>query len=306
MSLWKGVIVLGILALALPAAAQDWSGGGRLEGKVYDPDGKPVADVVVRLVYPSHGGGPTVKTNKKGQWAYLGLAPGNWNIDFEAPGFATKKVSAMLPEPPARVPPLEVKLDKAAPKGPPPEVAEAVAKGDAAYKAGNWAEARAEYEKLLAMRPELASTLNVQLARCYKQEGNVEKELEYLQKQSDLDPTNNDLRTLMAMEAIEAGMTDKGVALLEGMDPGAIKSPDVYFNVGVSFRNKDKPEQAATYFSKAIALDPTYVDGYFQRGMTYFSLQKLAEAKADFQKVVELSPSGPQAETAKKILSQLK
>jgi hypothetical protein len=40
--------------------------------------------------------------------------------------------------------------------------------------------------------------------------------------------------------------------------------------------------------------------------MTYFGMQKLAEAKADFQKVVELAPTGPQAETAKKVLEQLK
>lgn len=101
-------------------------------------------------------------------------------------------------------------------------------------------------------------------------------------------------------------MVDKGVSLLESLDQAAIKSPDIFFNVGVSFRNKDKPEQAITYFSKAIALDPAYVDGYFQRGMTYFSLQKLAEAKADFQKVVELAPTGPQGETSKKVLDQLK
>jgi len=204
------------------------------------------------------------------------------------------------------VPPIEVKLEKAAPKGPPPEVLEAISKGDAAYKEGRWADARVEYEKLLAMRPDLSSTLNVQLARCYKQEGNLEKEVEYLQKMLDADPTNTDIRTLFAMEAIEAGMADKGRELLDGLPPDAIKNPDVYFNVGVSFLNKNNPEQAVTYFSKAVALDPAYADGYFQRGMTYFGMQKLAEAKADFQKVLELAPTGAQADTAKKVLEQLK
>jgi tetratricopeptide (TPR) repeat protein len=306
MSLRRGALVLAALGLAAPALAQDWTGTGRLEGKVIDPDGKPVADVVVKLDNPRAGGGPTVKTNKKGQWAYLGLAAGNWNIDFEAAGFAVKKVSIALPSEATRLPPMEVRLDKAAPKGPPPEVLQAIEKGDAAYKEGKWAEARAEYEKLLALRPELASTLHLQIARCHKQEGNIEKELDSLQKVLDADPANADIRTLMAMEAIEAGMVDRGVALLEGLDQAAIKNPDVFFNIGVGFVNQGKPDAAITFFSRAIAADPAYVDGYFQRGMTYLSAQKLAEAKADFQKVLELDPSGPKAEASKKVLEQIK
>ena len=48
------------------------------------------------------------------------------------------------------------------------------------------------------------------------------------------------------------------------------------------------------------------MDGYFQRGLAYLGLQKTAEAKADFQKVIELAPTGAQAETSKKALQQLK
>jgi tetratricopeptide (TPR) repeat protein len=306
MPFWRSAIVLGALTLAVPAIAQDWKGTGRLEGKVLDPDGKPVSDVVVKLENPERGGGPTTKTDKKGKWAVLGLAAGDWNVDFEAPGYAPKKGQVKLASESARIAPIEIRLEKAVAAGPPPEVAEAIAKGDAAYKAGDWAAARAEYEKLYALRPDLGATLLIQIARCYKEEGNVDKEIEYLQRVIAADPANNNVKMLVAMELIEAARVDEGVAMLEGMDQSAITQPDVFYNVGVSFRNKDKPEQAIAYFSKAIALDPAYVDGYFQRAMTYFSLQKLAEAKTDFQKVVELAPAGPQGETSKKVLEQLK
>jgi hypothetical protein len=53
-----------------------------------------------------------------------------------------------LPSEITRIPPVEVKLDK--PAGPPPELLEALTNGDAAFKAGRYAEARAEYEKALA------------------------------------------------------------------------------------------------------------------------------------------------------------
>ena len=49
-----------------------------------------------------------------------------------------------------------------------------------------------------------------------------------------------------------------------------------------------------------------HTDGYFQRGLTYVGLNKIPEAKADFKKVLELSPTGPQAETAKKVLEGYK
>src|SRR5262245_35763010 len=133
-----------VLALALPAAAQDWKGLGRLEGKVTDPGGAPLADARVKLELPSRGGGPAViKPDKKGHWAVGGIAAGNWNLDIEADGFTSKSLKVSLPAESARLPPVEVKLERAAPQGPPPEVMAALSKGDEAYKAGRYPEARA-------------------------------------------------------------------------------------------------------------------------------------------------------------------
>lgn len=293
------------IALALPAAAQDWKGTGRMEGRVRDPDGKPLADVSVKLDLPSRGGGTTTKTDKKGRWAVLGIVAGAWSVDFEAPGFAIKKVTVNLSSEAYRLPPVEVTLEKAVAKGPPPEVVQALEKGDSFFKAGQYAEARAEYEKLLVLVPDLAKDLNLQIARCYNQEQNVPKELEYLQKVVDADPTNNEIKNLMAQEALKGGLVDQALALLKTLDESAIKDPVVFFNIGVLLLNQQKGAEATGYFTKSVTVDPTYVDGYFQRGMTYLGLQKYAESKADFKKVLELEPSGPQAETAKKALESL-
>jgi tetratricopeptide (TPR) repeat protein len=290
---------------ALPAHAQDWKGGsGRLEGKVVDADGKPIEGVAVKLELPGRGG-TTLKTDKKGHWAILGLTDGNWNLDFQAPGFVMKKISAPVSEA-NRIPPIETKLEKAQAAGPPPEVTAALQEGDDQYKAGHYPEARAAYEKLLAMRPDLAKALQMQIARCFKMEKNIPAELEHLKAASDLSPGDADIKTLMAMEAVDAGLMDQAVELLKQVDESTIKSPDVFYNIGVSFLNKGKSDEAITYFTKAVTLDPNYVDGYFQRGLTYFGMQKTAESKADLQKVVTLAPQSPQAETAKKALASMK
>jgi tetratricopeptide (TPR) repeat protein len=306
MSFFRTVFGIAVAAaLAVPAAAQDWRGAGRMEGKVLDNEGKPVADATVKLNLPARGGGTTVRTDKKGKWAVGGVASGAWEIDIESPGFAPKKISVRLGSEYERMPPIEVKLDKAAAQGPPPELVEALQKGDEAFKAGRYPEAREQYEKLLAARPEFASVLNKQIAYTYSQEKNYAKELEYLQKILDAEPNNIEIRTLMALEAIEGGMLDRGLELLKAVDESQIKTPEVFYNVGVRFRNLDRREDAIAYFGKAITVDPRYTDAYFQRALTYFGVQKLAEAKADFQKVLELSPEGPQAELAKKAIADI-
>jgi tetratricopeptide (TPR) repeat protein len=299
--------------LSGPAAAQDWKGSGRFEGKVLDSEGKPIEGATVKLNLPSRGGGTTVKTDKKGKWALGGVAAGEWQMDVEAAGYAAKQGKFNLPSESARLAPMEIRLDKAGPPPPDPALLAAVQKGDEAYKAGRYAEARAEYEKVLALKPELAPTLHELIARCYSQEGNSAKAVEHLETLIAAQPGNVNARIIAAQEALRGNMLDKGMALLKGIDESAITNPEIYYNIAVILRNQPdaaantaSAQAAADYLTKAIALDATFVDGYLQRGLTYLGLQKMAEAKADFQKVVELAPGTPNAEMAQKALASLK
>jgi tetratricopeptide (TPR) repeat protein len=307
------VLAAAAASLAGPAAAQDWKGTGRFEGRVVDADGKPIEGATVKLELPERGGGTTVKTDKKGRWAVGGIAAGQWNVDVEAAGYAAKKGTFNLTSEAARPAPLQIQLDKAGPPPPDPALLAAVQKGDEAYKAGRYAEARAEYEKVLALKPELGPTLHELIARCYSQEGNYAKAVEHLEAVMAAQPDNVNVRVLAAQEALRGNMLDKGLSLLQGLDDKAITNPEIYYNIAVILRNQADPKaaeanaaRAAEYLTKAVALDPRYVDGYMQRGLTYLGMQKLAEAKADFQKVIELAPGTPNAEMAQKALASLK
>lgn len=308
---WRVWAVMGAAAaLAAPAAAQDWKGIGRFEGRVVDAEGKPIEGATVKLELPERGGGTTVKTDKKGKWAIGGIAAGQWNVDVEAAGYAPKKGTFNLTSETARPAPLQIQLDKAGPPPPDPALLAAVQKGDEAYKAGRFAEARAEYEKVLALKPELGTTLHELIARCFSQEGNYAKAVEHLEAVMAAVPDNVNIRVLAAQEALRGNMLDKGLALLQGLNEGAITNPEIYYNIAVILRNQ--PDATATaaraveYLTKAVALDPKYVDGYKLRALTYLGMQKIPEAKADFQKVVELAPGTPDAEMAQKALASLK
>jgi tetratricopeptide (TPR) repeat protein len=302
-----GGLIAAVVTLALGSvSAQDWKGQGRLEGKVLSADGTPLEGATVKLDNPERGGGPTLKTDKKGKWAFLGLVAGKWNVDVVAAGHATKQATITLPSESARMNPIEIRLDKAGPAPPPPEVIEAVSKADEAYKAGRFAEAQVEYEKLLKLRPDLATTVHQQLGFSLIQLKKYPEALEHLQKVLDADPSNAQIRAIASQAALEGGLTDRGLELLKGLDDASVKEPDVFFNIGVNLINANRPDDAIVYFTKAIAKDAAYADGYFRRGLAHLQQGRNAEAKADLQKFVELQPSGAQTDMAKKALEQIK
>jgi tetratricopeptide (TPR) repeat protein len=291
--------LLTFVLLWLPALS--FGQGARVQGQVLDGNGQPIEGATVTLVSADLGARHTATTDAQGRWAVLGLEGGRWDVDLEAEGYARKQIS--LPVSAFSNPrSIEIRLERA---GPPPELLEAAGKGDAALEAGRFAEARGHYETLLARRPEMASTLHVRIARSHKEEGNTEKEIEHLQAALDADPDNHGIRTLLAMEVLETGEVERAVTLLDAVDEGQVASPDIFYNIGVSFLNHGRREDAIEYFTKAVGLDAAYADGYLQRGLAYFGLQALDEARQDFERVVELDPNGPQAETAAKVLEHL-
>ena len=88
-------------------------------------------------------------------------------------------------------------------------------------------------------------------------------------------------------------------------------------NFGIAMLNKNQAAEAITYFEKAITKFPAAPDAYYYRGITTLQLasalgedaqkaDRLQRVKADLNKFLQLAPAAPEAETAKKILEQLK
>jgi len=66
--------------------------------------------------------------------------------------------------------------------------------------------------------------------------------------------------------------------------------------------NKHDDEDIVKY-SKAITLNPSYAEGYYQRGLAYNRKNQLNLAHADFKKVVELDPVHENADLVNKMKS---
>ncbi len=298
--------IVVVIALAASARAQDWKGTGRMEGKVVDDRGAPLEGVTLKAALPERGGETTLKTDKKGHWVLGGIAAGTWNIDFVLDGYVTRQISVRLPSESSRLAPLEVKLAKAAPTGPPPEVKAVLDKAEAAFQERRFPEARAEFEKLLVMLPAQAPTIHQRIGLCYYGEKNYKEALPHLEQALAAQPDNLQIRAIAGQAALSAGMVERGRELLAGIDETTVKDPDTFFNIGLDFLGAGNTEEAIAFFSKALALNPNDAEAYTQRALAYLHLGKTEEARADFKKVLELAPQGEQADMAKKALEQIK
>ena len=121
----------------------------------------------------------------------------------------------------------------------------------------------------------------------------------------EAEPGNAQIRAIAAQAAFEGKMTDRARELLAGLDTSQVNSPDLLFNMGINFLNAGDTPTAIEYFTKTIGADPKYVDAYYRRALGYLGQGNTVEARADFQKVVELQPEGEMATMSKKALEQI-
>lgn len=307
--------VAAILALSLLYAidlqAQDWKGKARVEGRVSNEKGEPIAGATVQL--RRYGAGPDVKTDKKGRWAYLGLAGGPWDVDVVAHGFQPRKVSVRLSEI-DRLPPMQMSLEAVpqvaaapapVPKDTSADILAAIQRGNDLLAQKDFAGARAEYEKALAALPDNAVILRG-IAQTWYGEKKIDEAIATLKRVVELDPNDAAAPLLLANLLLEKGSLDEAKALLAKLPPDSIKDPGVYVNFGVLLLNQKKPADAWSYFDQAVKVAPADAESYFYRGLTAVQLKKKAEAKADLEKYLELAPEGSQAADAKELLKSLK
>ena len=86
-----------------------------------------------------------------------------------------------------------------------------------------------------------------------------------------------------------------------------------YFNIGVVYTNAGRVDDANAAFDKAIAADPNRADAYYQKGVNLLGKATLKGDKTiappgtaeAFQKYLEIAPDGPNAQSAKDLLTSI-
>ncbi len=84
----------------------------------------------------------------------------------------------------------------------------------------------------------------------------------------------------------------KEYLLLSKLEP---YDPRHYYNVGRLFENRNKGSQAATYYKKALEVNPRFSDSWFALGQLMYKVKRGAEAKEALQKALKLRPDNYKA-----------
>jgi tetratricopeptide (TPR) repeat protein len=259
--------------IALPMAA--WLGpvayaqGGALSGSVFDLEGKPYPDVTLTVTNTETNKVTEATTDAKGHYAVPGIGGGTFNVDFKAKdkdGNPQLIYQAGLKITAGTSPTFDVNLKelKAAGKLVAMEAAAERAKQEKAFQ-----EMKTHYDAGLAAIDQMKAA-QAELAKTPKEQQ---------------DPVKEKIN-----QAGGTAVTELSAAL-QGMKPDDANRSIVLSRLGEAYESMSKWQEAADTYQKSIALKPDMAANYNNLGNDLAKLGKVDDARAAYQKYVDLNPT---------------
>jgi tetratricopeptide (TPR) repeat protein len=143
----------------------------------------------------------------------------------------------------------------------------------------------------------------------------LDKGIESYRKAIELKPDDAAYHNNYALLLAQEKKSDE--ALVELTKAAQLDPPSAgkyYFNGGAVLVNLGQNDAAGAMFKKAIEADPEYAEAHYQYGLSLYAKATTAAdgkivppdgTKEEFQKYLELAPTGPNAETAKAMLTSI-
>jgi tetratricopeptide (TPR) repeat protein len=307
--------VLAAVAMATPITAQST---GMVKGKVIDGKGLPVEGATVTIEFKDGIARTyTVKTNKKGEYTQIGLAPGNYKVTANKEKVGSQSFDGRVKL--GDTLECNFKLDPATSGPSKEEVAKVAAikklfdDGVVASRGGDNDGAIAKFNEAIVIMPTCYDCYyNVGYAYAQKKEYDKAEESfkKSIELKADYVEAYNGLATIYnAQKRFEDAQaaSQKAASLAAAGGPAtAGGGVDALYNQGVIAWNAGKAEDAMKAFEEAIKMDPKHANSHYQLAMCLINLGKLPEAVAAFEAYLQFAPDGQYAAQVKAMLSQLK
>jgi tetratricopeptide (TPR) repeat protein len=304
----KGITLLCfILLTGIFVFSQEYKGKGRLIGFVSDEQGKPLEGVKVKLGWVSNQqslGGPEVMSDASGKWTASWLRGGNWNVDFEKPGYMPRKISVRVDEF-GRNPEINIRLMKAEGLILTDELKNSLNEGNKLFDEGKYEEAIASYALILEKYPD-AYIISKNIGNSYFQMEKYDKAEEYYQKILEKEPQNTEAMVLIGNCYVNRGENEKALEWYNKVELEKINNPTVLYNIGTSFANISRFEDALKYYKRAVELKPDFLDGIYQLGLTYLNLSNFEDSIKTFESYLKHDPDSERAAQVKGFIEFLK
>ena len=318
---WRFISMVTILFFFVGSLlfAQAGRGVGRLGGVILDENDQPIvgAKVVVTFIQEAAGGLQLeAKTNKKGEWSFIGLGSGKWSLMASAEGYApyTQEVTVSQLE---KNPRMTIKLKKAVAGMSIIEDESSLKildEGNEFYKEGKYDTALALYEEFLEKNPAAYQVL-LNIGDCYREKGDTDKALETYQQVIEKSKDDRAMGVSMKAKALAAmGLVYLKQNNLEEATKYFKQSVDtapqdevVAFNVAEVCFNNQQLDEAQKYYELASSIKPDWPDPVLKLGYVFLNKNDIPKATEYFEKFLKLEPQdSPRVGMVEQILQLIK
>lgn len=304
--LGRGGLLVALGLLAVEATAQT----GTARGKVVDDKSKALPETVVTIEFL---GGVTRKfesrTNKRGEYTQVGLAPGMYRFTATRDGYQPAAIDARISlGEPTYLP--ELKLVPRAPGQAAAPTDKAAQQLQADFRtavdlmnAGKSTEAEAAFRDLAAKNaaiPEIHYNLGL-LAAGRKDWAAAEAAY---RKATELKPDYTLAYTALSNMYLMTNQPDKAAEMATKATGSAGQDPKALFQVGYVAFNSGKYQEAGEAFKKAETADPQNAEIQYYLGSIALTLNNVDECITRLEKYVASAPATAQNLTTAKALLQ--
>ncbi len=311
------IALLLFLLTAGFALGQAGRGIGRLAGVVLDLEGNPLVGAKVTLEFTQEANLKFEgKTDKKGEWSFLGLGTGSWTLTAVAEGYDPVSQAVQVSQLNIN-PKVTIRLRKATRPGGAFVEDEAsyeiLERGNQLYKDLKFEEAIAAFQEFKARNPK-AYQVDLNIADCLREVGEFDKAVETYNSVITLASADQ----IVGREIVAKAMAGIGNTYLkqnkiqeaqEFFRKSIESSPKdeiLAYNVGEIYFSNANLDEALKYFGLAAEIKPDWPDAYLKLGYVYLNKADNASAIQQLEKFLTLEPEGERAALVKNILAAIK
>jgi tetratricopeptide (TPR) repeat protein len=293
----KAIGIFLVVGLILTISSLVFAAEAKIQGKIIDKDGNPIAGAKI-ILRDNSGRTFVTKSKKDGSYYKRGIPPATYDFSVEKEGYKTKTFTLTL-----RAGAVERNDIPLVPASPEEIGGEDYIKALELYKNKEYDKAVALFEKVIEKEPDMGLAY-YNLGITYIALEQYEKALAAVQRSIELLPENSALYTTLGKIYMAQAETDKA---LEWFNKAIELKPEAqtYFDIGAAFYNSNQKQEAIANFEKAVEIDPKFSPAYYFLGILHFGLEEFDKAVEALNKYIELEPNAPNINEVRDIIKQI-